>query len=416
MKKSFLILSFLFIYICLFAQEKNTLSGYVYDDKTGESLIGVSIFDNEGKSGTITNDYGFYSLTLPSAKKKITFSYLGYEKQTENIDLTKNTTLNIRLKESEQMLQTVVISDAADKEKARVSNTELGKIDMPMSLLKKAPVLLGESDIIKVLQLMPGIKRGSEGQIGMYVRGGGSDENLLLLDEATVYNAGHLLGFFSVFNSNSIKDVSMYKAAFPANYGGRLSSILDIKMKEGNDQKFSTQGSLGIISSNLTVETPIIKQKASLIVSGRRTYIDKVFQAAGYQLPYYFYDLNAKINYKITDRDRIYLSSYFGRDVLYTPKIKGDSAASLDAGINTFLGNFTVSSRWNHSYANGKLFHNLTLLTSSFKYNIAGKFSENSIAMIIARTPQPIFVLARLSRIMILDQILFLYKAKLATF
>jgi hypothetical protein len=372
------LLFFLFVSNFVFAQN-STLNGYVYDQKTGESLIGVSIYDETTQSGTVTNEYGFYSLTLTSGKHNVQFSYLGYEKINRNIDLSKNVTLTIRMLEIANELATVVISATAEKEKERVSNTEMGKIDVPLSLMRKAPVLLGESDIIKVLQLMPGIKRGVEGQTGMYVRGGGSDENLILVDEAPVYNAGHLLGFFSVFNSNSIKEVNMYKAAFPANYGGRLSSILDVKMKEGNDQRLGAEGSLGIISSNLTVEGPILKNKASFIISGRRTYLDKVLQAfkSPVPLPYYFYDLNAKINYKISDKDRIYLSSYFGRDVLYAPKLGLDSTNS--SGFTSFLGNFTVSSRWNHAYQGGKLFHNLTVYTSQFRYKVEGGFAGNSI-------------------------------------
>jgi hypothetical protein len=381
-KTTFTLLGLLSLTI-IYGQNKNTISGYVYDQKTGESLIGVNVVDETSREGTTTNDYGFYSLTLPSGKKKIAFSFLGYQKTVRDIELNKNTTLNIRLSDADQELETVVITAEAQKEKERVASTDLGKVDMPMTLLRKAPVLLGESDVLKVLQLMPGIKRGSEGQIGLFVRGGGSDENLILLDEAPVYNAGHLLGFFSVFNSNSLKDVSMYKAAFPAFYGGRLSSILDIKMKEGNDQRFATQGSLGLISSNLTVEGPLVKNKGSFIVSGRRTYIDKVFQAVGQQLPYYFYDLNAKLNYKISEKDRVYLSSYFGRDVLYAPEIENDgsdtSATNFDTDFTTFLGNFTISGRWNHSYPSGKLFHNLTVLTSQFRYNINGSFAANSL-------------------------------------
>ncbi len=371
-------LSFLFASNFVLAQNA-TLNGYVYDQKTGESLLGVSIYDETTQSGTVTNEYGFYSLTLSANKHNILFSYLGYEKIKQTIDLSKNVTLTIRMTETANELATVTISAAAEKEKERVSNTEMGKIDMPLSLMRKAPVLLGESDIIKVLQLMPGIKRGVEGQAGMYVRGGGNDENLILVDEAPVYNAGHLLGFFSVFNSNSIKDVNMYKAAFPANYGGRLSSIMDVKMKEGSDQRIGAEGSLGIISSNLTIEGPILKNKASFIISGRRTYLDKVLQAfkSPVPLPYYFYDLNAKINYKISDKDRIYLSSYFGRDVLYSPKLGLDSTNS--SGFTSFLGNFTVSSRWNHAYQGGKLFHNLTVYTSEFRYKAEGSFLGNSI-------------------------------------
>jgi CarboxypepD_reg-like domain/TonB-dependent Receptor Plug Domain len=382
-KQTYSFFIFLFLMSNFIFAQNSTLSGYIYDQKTGESLVGVGIFDETSKTSTVTNEYGFYSLTLVAGKHNIVFSYLGYEKVRKEIDLNKNISQTIRMVESSNELATVEVTASAQKERERVSNTELGKIDIPMSMLKKAPVLLGESDIIKVLQLLPGIKRGGEGQVGMFVRGGGSDENLILLDEAPVYNAGHLLGFFSVFNSSSIKDVSMYKAAFPAIYGGRLSSILDIKMKEGNDQRIGAEGSLGLISSNLTVEGPILKNKASFIVSGRRTYIDKVFQLLKAPLPYYFYDLNMKVNYKISDRDRLYLSSYFGRDVLYAPKIKSDSGQTVDLGLDftSFLGNFTVSSRWNHAYQGGKLFHNLTVLTSQFKYKVGQKSAYNSFSI-----------------------------------
>ncbi|MBI3233500.1 MAG: TonB-dependent receptor plug domain-containing protein, partial [Bacteroidetes bacterium] len=239
----------------------------------------------------------------------------------------------------------------------------------------------GERDIIKVLQLMPGVKRGGEGGTDMYVRGGGADQNLVLLDEATVYNSGHLLGFFSVFNSNSIKEVNLYKSAFPAQYGGRLSSILDIKMKEGNEKAFETKGSVGLIASNLSIEGPIIKDKMSFAISGRRTYLDKVIQWTVpenvFRFPYYFYDLNAKINYKINKKDRLYFSSYLGRDILYN-RVK-DSTSVLPVNLNTFLGNFTVTSRWNHYYKNIKLFHNLTVVHSQFRYNIDGNFAGNSL-------------------------------------
>ncbi len=355
-----------------------TVSGYVNDLKDGESLIGVTVSFPALKKGTVTNGYGFYAYTLPAGTYEIVFNYLGYKAQKHTIILDKNLSLNIKLSESSSEIGEVVIKAGDSKGKQQVQSTEMGKLNIPIELIRKVPTLFGESDLIKVLQLMPGVKRGTEGTTGMYVRGGGNDENLILLDEAPVYNTGHLLGFFSVFNSNSIKDVSLYKGSFPAQYGGRLSSILDIKMREGNDKKFAVQGCVGVIASNLTVEGPIIKNKCSFIVSGRRTYLDKVIRVLTKEnsFPYYFYDLNAKVNYKINDRDRIYLSTYFGRDVLSAASNPDDS---LNAGINSFVGNFTISARWNHVYHNNKLFHNISIIQSNFKYDISGKVINNSV-------------------------------------
>ncbi len=355
-----------------------TVSGYVSDQKDGESLIGVTASCPSLKKGTATNGYGYYALTFPAGTYEIVFNYLGYISQKQTILLDKNIALNVKLIENSNQLKEVVVTGSDSKGKQQVQSTEMAKLNIPIELIRKVPTLFGESDLIKVLQLMPGVKRGVEGTTGMYVRGGGNDENLILLDEAPVYNTGHLLGFFSVFNSNSIKDVSLYKGAFPSQYGGRLSSILDIKMREGNDKKFSAQGSIGIIASNLTIEGPILKDKCSFIISGRRTYLDKVINLFSKQnlFPYYFYDLNAKINYKLSDRDRIYLSSYFGRDVLSASSSGSDS---LNAGINSFVGNFTVTARWNHAYKNSKLFHNISLIQSNFKYDISGKVLSNSV-------------------------------------
>ncbi len=355
-----------------------TVSGFVNDANNGESLIGVTVSCPAAKKGTATNGYGYYVLTLPAGTYEIVFNYIGYITSKQTLVLDNNKSLNVKLTENTNQLNEVVVKGADSKGRQQVQSTEMGKLNVPIELIRKVPTLFGESDLIKVLQLMPGVKRGVEGTTGMYVRGGGNDENLILLDEAPVYNTGHLLGFFSVFNSNSIKDVSLYKGSFPAQYGGRLSSILDIKMREGNDKKFGAQGSIGIIASNLTVEGPIIKDKCSFIVSGRRTYLDKVINAVSKDLtfPYYFYDLNAKVNYKLNDRDRLFLSSYFGRDVL---KASTEDDDSLNAGINSFVGNFTITARWNHAYKNNKLFHNISLIQSNFKYDITGKVLNNSV-------------------------------------
>jgi hypothetical protein len=375
-----LFLAFQLHFSTAYTQHDVTLSGYIYDRKSGEALNSVTISCKELNKSTASNAYGFYSITLPKGIYEINFSLIGYQEYIRKFTFSDKFAENITLETQSKELSTVTIK-SNNKLKTHTDGLQMGKIEIPMALLNKIPTFAGERDIIKVLQLMPGVKRGGEGGTGMFVRGGGADQNLVILDEATVYNAGHLLGFFSVFNSNSLKEVNLYKSAFPSVYGGRLSSILDIKMKEGNDKKFETQGSVGIIASNLTVEGPIIKNKASFIFSGRRTYLDQLLKLmgnpGGVQLPYYFYDLNGKVNYKISKRDRLYLSSYIGRDVLYTPKL-GDGS-DFDAKINTFLGNLTTTARWNHYYKTNKLFHNVTFITSQFRYNIEGKILDNSL-------------------------------------
>lgn len=361
-----------------------SVSGYVYDNATGESLTGVTVQDSISKKGTTSNEYGFYTLSLPEGPCLLRFTYIGFVTERKALTLRQAQTLNVRLGENGKLIEQVVISATADREQERVHNTEMGKLSVPIEVLRKTPVLFGESDLIKAVQLLPGVKRGGEGSVGMYVRGGGNDENLILLDEAPVYNIGHALGFLSVFNTNSIKSVDIYKGAFPAQYGGRLSSILDVRMREGNDQRFGVQGSIGNIASNLTVEAPIVKNRGSFIVSGRRSYIDKLVKwFTPSQLPYYFYDFNAKVNYKLNDRDRLYLSSYFGRDVIKASSESSSNSDSLgldaNANINSNLGNFTITSRWNHIYPSGKMFHNLTVLRSQFDYNLEGEALGNNI-------------------------------------
>ncbi len=358
-------------------QPKFTVSGYVSDGASGESLVGVTVRAGATGGGTVSNEYGFFALSLPPGKHTLTFSYIGFEPQELTVDLKQNITQSIRLGENKNTLHEVVVSARSEAAQEHVNSTEMGKLAVPIEILRKTPALFGESDIIKALQLMPGVKRGGEGTTGMFIRGGGADENLILLDEAPVYNAGHVLGFLSVFNTNALRDVNLYKGAFPAQYGGRLSGIMDVKMREGNDQRFSTQGAIGNIASSLTVEGPIKKERGSFIVSGRRSYIDKLVGLLGVRFPYYFYDLNIKANYRITERDRVYVSSYFGRDVLEASQ-KSDSS-NLNTGISTRLGNFTATSRWNHIYKNERLFHNLTVLRSQFKYKIEGAFDENSV-------------------------------------
>jgi len=351
----------------------HTLSGTLTDDATGEQILGAIIATEDGRTGTVTNAYGYFSLSLPATALKIRFSATGYTPLVKEISLAGDMNLGvIKLKLSgPNELKEVTVNAGREKLREHIQSTQMGMVDLPIALLKKVPAIAGEVDIIKALQLTPGVKRGGEGTIGMYVRGGNVDENLILLDEATIYNAGHLLGFFSVFNAAALKDVQLYKSGFPSQYGGRLSSILDVRMKEGNKQEYHAEGSLGLISSNLTLEGPILKNKASFIVSGRRTYLDVV---TGNNIPYHFYDLNGKANYIINDQNRIYLSGYKGDDVLSTQK-----SSDLDMKSALNLGNSAASLRWNHIFKDPRLFSNLSLIYTKFRYNVTGEFDNNSL-------------------------------------
>ncbi len=355
----------------LFAQNA-TLSGYVKDLKTGETLIGASIYNKDNNAqGTVSNNYGFYSLTLPKGKYDIKISYIGYAERSIPIDLNSNQKLNIELSEDGVLMQEVVIS-AKEKDK-NVQSTEMGTVDIQMEDIKKLPALMGEVDIIKAIQLLPGVKSAGEGGVGFYVRGGGPDQNLVLLDEAPVYNSGHLLGFFSVFNSDAIKNTTLIKGGMPANYGGRLSSVVDIQMKEGNDKKIGVEGGIGLIASRLTVQGPLQKEHSSFIVSARRTYaldlaqpyIDKTNFAG---TNYYFYDLNIKANHKFSEKDRLYFSAYFGRDVLVYKSNKRDIQFTLP------YGNSTATLRWNHLFSD-KLFMNVAAIFNDYNFE-AGSSRE----------------------------------------
>lgn len=367
----------------IYAQTKDrsskTINGTIVDAKSGEQIIGAQIATESGTSRAETNAYGYFSMNIPSENELLFVSYPGYEEEVLPLDAQPELQLGtIKLnKAASNELKAVVVSAQREKLREHVKSTQMGKTDLPVELLKKVPAIAGEPDIIKALQLTPGVKRGGEGTVGMYVRGGNVDENLILLDEATIYNAGHLLGFFSVFNASALKDVQLYKSAFPARYGGRLSSIMDVNMKNGNMKSFHGEGSLGLISSSLTIEGPIVKDKASFIISGRRSYLDFVTGLVGYKIPYYFYDLNAKVNYKIDDRNRIYLSGYKGDDVLrFSSEEEGDNIKTA-----MFLGNEAGSLRWNHLFKNPKLFSNVSLIYTQFRYNIQGKFDNNSLQL-----------------------------------
>jgi outer membrane receptor protein involved in Fe transport len=345
--------------------QRVTLSGYVKDKKSGETLIGVSLFVKEINSGTVTNEYGFYSLSLPKGTYNVTVSYVGYNSMTESIDLQSNTTRNWEIEEDSKLLDEIVVRGEAENENVKAIEMSTNKLEIKTIL--KIPPLLGEVDIVRSVQLLPGVSTVGEGATGFNVRGGNIDQNLILLDEAPVYNSSHLFGFFSVFNPDAVKDLKLIKGGIPAQYGGRLSSILDVRMKEGNTKRFSGQGGIGLIFSRLTLEAPLIKDKASFIVAARRSYIDvlaKPFLTGDFKgAKFYFYDLTAKANYKINDRNTVFLSGYFGRDV-------------FGAGFKFNWGNKTASLRWNHLFSE-KVFMNLTAFYSNYDYLLGFGDSEN---------------------------------------
>ncbi len=317
------------------AGQNITLSGYLKDKANGEALIGATVFVNELKVGSVSNAYGFYSISLPGGKYSVTYSYLGYKGQERVISLNKNQQLNVMLEEDATQIDEVkVYSERKDR------NVEMSMEKLPVRMVAKLPSFMGEVDIIKSIQLLPGIQSGGEGSSGLYVRGGGPDENLLILDEAPVYNASHLLGFFSVFNSDAIKDIQVYKGGIPAEYGGKASSVIDIRMKDGNSQNLSATGGIGNISSRLTLEGPIIKNKWSFILSGRRTYADVLGKLAGIEAlqenRLYFYDLNGKSNVQLGDKDRLFVSVY-----------TGDDYSKIGESIYMKWGNRTGTLRWN---------------------------------------------------------------------
>ncbi len=371
--------------ISTFAQEKFTLSGYLKDSDTGETLIGASVFIQELGTGTTSNEYGFYSISIPEGTYTIDFTYIGFSTKTETISLTENIKLDIEMGENtEDLMEVVVTSKVEDR---NVSDLQMSVNKLDVSTIKKIPSLLGEVEIIRSLQLLPGVSTVGEGATGFNVRGGSIDQNLVLLDEAPVYNSSHLLGFFSVFNPDAVKDVQLYKGGIPSRFGGRLSSILDVRMKEGNNKKLSLSGGIGTIFSRLSLEAPIIKDKASFIVAARRSYIDvlaKPFLTDGLDNSILnFYDITVKTNYNINDKNRVFLSGYLGRD---------NFGFGDNAGFN--WGNKTATVRWNHLFSD-KLFSNLTLFYSNYDYQINfGGSSDNSFnwdAKIINYSAKPEF-------------------------
>jgi hypothetical protein len=368
LKKITLLLFCVWISSNLFAQEKFTLSGNITDGKTGEELIGATVVIEELSTGASANVYGFYSISLPKGKYNVRYNFLGYESFRTEINLDKNIKKNVELFPSQKMLDEVVITDKADNE--NVEKIEIGTIDIKMESIKKLPAFLGEVDVLKVVQLLPGVQSGGDGNTGFYVRGGSTDQNLVLLDEAVVYNASHLFNFFSVFNPDAIKDLKLYKGGIPPTYGGRLSSVLDIRMKDGNSKEYKASGGIGLISSRLTVEGPIQKDVSSFLISGRRTYADIFLKLSPdesvNQNQLYFYDLNLKMNYKINDKNRIFISGYFGRDVTGFSDLFGFD-----------WGNATGTVRWNHLFSD-RLFSNFSLVYSNYTFRIAGDIGPQS--------------------------------------
>ncbi len=372
-------LGILLLYSALaMGQDKHTIDGYI-KDQNGEELIGANVFVGDGSVGTITNFYGYYSLTLEKGEYDVTVSFIGYEPKTERIRLNKDLKFNPMLTPATKTIDEIEIT--AERKDANVRELKMSTEKLPIKTIKKIPVLMGETDIIKSIQLLPGVQTVGEGNSGFFVRGGAVDQNLILLDEATVYNPAHIGGFFSVFNGDAIKNVELYKGGIPAYFGGRLSSVLDIRMNEGNNQRFSAVGGIGAISSRLTMEGPLFNEKTSFIVSGRRTYIDLFFpffdNDALDESKAYFYDLNAKVNHRINENNRIFLSAYAGRDI-----------ANFSDFFEMGYGNITGTLRWNHVFSN-KLFSNFTLISSNFDYNLGrpdGSFSFDWNANVIDKS------------------------------
>ena len=353
-----------------YAQEKHTISGTIKEKRSGEVLIGASAYLMElPKTGTVSNAYGFYSITAPAGNYTLIVSFAGFTQDSVKIILDKNISVPIQLLPASAAMMEVVVT--SKKKNDNVTKPIMGVQKLSVNEIKNVPVLFGEKDVLKTIQLLPGVKSAGEGSSGFYVRGGGADQNLILLDEATVYNASHLLGFFSSFNSDAIKDLTLYKGAMPAEYGGRLSSVVDIKMNDGNNQDYHANGGIGLIASRLNVEGPIVKDKGSFIVSGRRTYADLFLKlsrdSAIKNNSLYFYDFNVKANYKINDNNRVYLSGYFGKDNL-----------GFGGTFGIDYGNSTATARWNHIF-NSRLFSNTSFIYSNYNYNIKINSGNNNI-------------------------------------
>ena len=381
MKKLLFLLIFSLHIYGIFSQTY-TISGQIEDIKSGELLVSANVYEAVTLAGSASNFYGFYSLTLPVGNVSLIYSYIGYDQQLISFELKSDTVINMKLTPN-LTIKEVTVTDKGPA--ATVRSTQMSMVEIPMIQAKQLPVLFGEVDLIKTIQLLPGVQSGTEGLSGLYVRGGGPSENLILLDGVPVYNVNHLFGFFSVFNADAIQSFSLYKGGFPARYGGRLSSVLDIKMKEGNMNELKGTGSIGLISSNLTLEGPLIKNKASFIISGRRSYFD-VFtwpiqkrynkkQGDGYEqiAGYYLYDFNAKVNYKFSDKSRLYLSMYTGKDKAYSHYKEISDYLENKNNMEFWWGNITSALRWNYIIS-GNMFCNVTATYSRYKMQISDDY------------------------------------------
>jgi hypothetical protein len=345
-----------------FAQEKFTISGTISEADTGETLIGVNVIIPSLQTGTVTNQYGYYSITLPKGDYEIVYSSIGFASQKIQISLSENIKKDLELATDTESLDEVVIE--TDNERLDVRSSQMSANTLSTTTIKKIPVVLGEVDVIKAITLLPGVTSAGEGASGFNVRGGAADQNLILLDEATLYNSSHLFGFFSVFNPDAIKDLTLYKGGIPARYGGRISSVLDIYQKDGNKRKYHASGGIGLVASRLLLEGPIKKDEASFLIGGRSSYAHLFLPLFDNDNVAYFYDLNAKLSYNLNDNNRLYLSGYFGRDVFEIS----------DSFANSF-GNTTLNLRWNHLFSD-KLFSNLSLIYSDYYYGLELKFVE----------------------------------------
>ena len=355
-KNTFIIVLILLMSVSLQAQKKFTISGVVADEKNKETLIGVSLFVQETKTGLVTNEYGFYSITLPEGDYTLLVNYMGYQTVIEKIKLNQDLKKNFYLSVSSQQLDEVVIVD--NKKRVDIRKPEMSVNKLTIQEIKEMPVIFGEVDVLKSILTLPGVTNAGEGQSGFNVRGGGADQNLVLLDESTIYNSSHLFGLFSVFNPDAIKDLKLYKGGIPSRFGGRLSSILDIYQKEGNKNAFHMNGGIGLISSRILAEGPIVKDKGSFLIAGRGSYAHLFLKLFDNPNSAYFYDLNTKLSYTLNEKNNIYLSGYFGRDVFQLN----------DSFVNTY-GNAVINFRWNHLYSD-KLFSNLSMIYSDYYYGL----------------------------------------------
>ena len=365
--------------------QRYTISGYVRDAAAEETMIGATVYDHVSGSGTVTNAYGFYSLTLPEGKVELTASYVGYAPQTLPLQLTADTVVNIAMRAHSELEEVTIVGNRLD---LGVRGSQMSAVDIPVAQIKAVPAMFGETDVLKVLQLLPGVQSGTEGTAGLYVRGGSPDENLMLLDGVPVYNVNHMFGFFSAFNADAIKNVTLYKGSFPAHYAGRLSSVVDVRMKEGDMYNYHGNLHVGAVSSKLSLEGPLWKGKTSFNISARRTYSDLVTNAAiwymthiegddtDYGAGYYFYDLNVKVNHKFSDRDRLYLSYYSGDDEIYFSINEADNKDySRDSKLGWKWGNIVTAARWNHVIT-PKMFLDASVNYTQYRHKIGMGFDE----------------------------------------